>query len=314
VTGYCSHPAAVADDDAWNDGAESRFHGFLPAILGEVFAVHAVGDLVEAIRRGAEELIVDATARIDDLDAVCLRDVIFDVSDTPRPADDTINTISFRPSGVEVSVPLSHEGLRLADVTVTRSEGRWIYAQERGWLRRYADLVAPTLYQSLHSAELRRAALTDELTGVANRRALDHELDRLFPSDGPLCLLLLDIDGLKQVNDTLGYSQGDHLITTLAQALTGTLKRHHVVARLGGDEFVVILPGTTTKQARKWAKRIRRAFARQPLQTGVAKLTGGVSIGVVQARPREQPRQVIRRAARSMQSQKRRRVTDTTTA
>jgi diguanylate cyclase (GGDEF)-like protein len=185
-----------------------------------------------------------------------------------------------------------------------------VLRQDRVHLRRYADLVAPILHGALTNQALRAAALTDQLTGLANRRALDRELDRLCEAGRSVSLLLLDVDGLKEVNDSLGYEQGDHLITALAAALRETVGRDHVVARMGGDEFVVILPDSSQKEVKKRARKVRRALERQPLPPAVAAVSRGVSVGVVEGRPGETPRQLVRRAARSMRSQKRRRASD----
>jgi diguanylate cyclase (GGDEF)-like protein len=228
----------------------------------------------------------------------------------PAASDDTIAMLDLRPGRVEVRIPLTHAGLGLCDLVATRPSGGWIAAQERGQLRLYADLVAPLVFALLEAEELRRAALTDQLTGLANRRALDHELAQLCAEGTHLWLLLLDVDGLKDVNDSLGYHQGDHLISTLARTITETITRRHVAARMGGDEFIVILPDATEKQARKQAKRITRRFARQPLHPRVAEISGGVSVGVIEAKAGESPRDLIRRAARSMHGNKRRRRTD----
>ena len=121
--------------------------------------------------------------------------------------------------------------------------------------------------------------------------------------------MLLDVDGLKDVNDALGYEQGDHLISVLARSIGEAVTRRHVAARMGGDEFIVILPDVTEKQARKQAKRISRRFSRQPLHPRVAEISGGISMGVIEARPGELPRDLVR-AARSMRVNKRRRRTD----
>jgi GGDEF domain-containing protein len=79
---------------------------------------------------------------------------------------------------------------------------------------------------------------------------------------------------------------------------------------MGGDEFIVILPDATQQQARKLAKRIVKRFARQPLHPRVAEISGGVSVGMIEARPGEGPRDLVRHAARSMRGNKRRRRTD----
>ena len=311
MTVHGSDAVIPANDDAWDPRADASFRNALPVILSEVLAEQRLDDLLVAVCDGGEELIDDLTLTTQSLDRRLLADHIFTERGQPPDApDDTIAMLDLRPGRVEVRIPLTHAGVRLCDLVATRPSGGWIAAQQRGQLRLYADLVAPLVFALLEAEELRRAALTDQLTGLANRRALDHELAQLCEQGTHLWLLLLDVDGLKDVNDALGYHQGDHLIGTLARTITETITRRHIAARMGGDEFIVILPDATEKQARKQAKRITRRFARQPLHPRVAEISGGVSVGVIEARTGESPGDLVRRAARSMRVNKRRRRTD----
>jgi diguanylate cyclase (GGDEF)-like protein len=306
-----SDAAVPADDDAWDPEAQSAFESALPVILAEVFGEEQLALLPEAICDGAEELVPEIAVSMDGFHVRRLAGRVFD--ELPAPADDdddTIAMLAIRPHGTDVRVPLRHGGVRLGELVARRPEGRWIRAQERAQLRSFADVVAPLLHARLEAEELRRAALTDQLTGLANRRALDNELDRICRSGADVCLLLLDVDGLKDVNDELGYEQGDHLIAALASSITEAIDEGTVAARMGGDEFIVILPDATVKQARRRAKRILRRFNRQPLHRRVGEISGGVSVGVVEGRPGEGPRDLVRRAARSMRGNKRRRRTD----
>jgi diguanylate cyclase (GGDEF)-like protein len=302
--------AVPADDDAWNEEAQRAFESALPVILAEVFDEPRLRLLPEAICDGAEELVPDVAVSMDGFDPRRLAGRVFDEPLALQDDEDTIAMLDIRPRGTEVRIPLRHGGVRLGELVVGRPGGRWIRAQERAQLRSFADVVAPLLYARLEAEELRRAALTDQLTGLANRRALDNELDRICRSGVDVCLLLLDVDGLKEVNDELGYQQGDHLIAALARSITEAVDEGTVAARMGGDEFVVILPDVTEKQARRQAKRILRRFRRQPLHRRVGEISGGVSVGVVEGRPGETPRDLVRRAARSMRGNKRRRRTD----
>jgi diguanylate cyclase (GGDEF)-like protein/PAS domain S-box-containing protein len=96
-------------------------------------------------------------------------------------------------------------------------------------------------------AELERLALTDTLTGLANRTLLtdrlDHALARLQRVDGSCALLMLDIDRFKLVNDTLGHQVGDALLVEVARRIEAVSRADSTVARLGGDEFVVLVEG-----------------------------------------------------------------------
>ena len=310
MTVHGSDAAIPADDDAWDPRADGSFRQGLPLILSEVFAEHSLDGVLAAVRTGGEELFDGLRLTVQGLDRRLLADHIFADRHGEAEASDTIAMLDLRPGRVEVRIPLTHAGIRLCDVVATRPGGEWIGAQQRGMLRLYADLVAPLVFALLEAEEFRRAALTDQLTGLANRRALDHELAVLCAEGTHLWLLLLDVDGLKDVNDSLGYDQGDHLIGTLARTITETITRRHVAARMGGDEFIVILPDATEKQARKQARRITKRFARQPLHPRVAEISGGVSVGVIESKAGESPRDLVRRAARSMRGNKRRRRTD----
>ncbi|MDO8309219.1 MAG: EAL domain-containing protein [Actinomycetota bacterium] len=96
------------------------------------------------------------------------------------------------------------------------------------------------LRESRAASENYRLAVTDDLTGLPNRRALLKELDERIASAEPLSLLLLDLDGFKEVNDTLGHSAGDTLLELIALRIRESLPASLMFARVGGDEFAVI--------------------------------------------------------------------------
>ena len=111
--------------------------------------------------------------------------------------------------------------------------------------------------------ELRGLAVTDDLTGLANRRSfrqsLSNELARTARTQRPVCLLMLDLDHFKRVNDTFGHGAGDVVLTTMGQLLMSKMLRSgiDVASRVGGEEFAVILPETDESGGAFAAERLR---------------------------------------------------------
>ncbi len=113
-------------------------------------------------------------------------------------------------------------------------------------------------------ADARRAAATDGLTGVANRRSFDAELDRLDrlrrEQGQPYALVLVDVDHFKSVNDTLGHQAGDEVLQVVAGLLARAARAGDVAARYGGEEFALLLPGADAVTACAVAERARLAL------------------------------------------------------
>lgn len=124
-------------------------------------------------------------------------------------------------------------------------------------------------------------ALTDMLTGLANRRALDLRLSRLDPGREGFALMHLDLDRFKAVNDTLGHAAGDHVLRHVAQVLGEETRCGDTVARIGGDEFVLLFPGLQDRvQLDRIAGRIIERLSR-PIPYGTTPCHISCSIGTV---------------------------------
>lgn len=91
-------------------------------------------------------------------------------------------------------------------------------------------------------------AFTDTLTGLRNRRAMDHVLERLSRSGGPFALMHLDLDWFKQVNDTMGHAAGDHVLQVVSRIMTDETRKDDTTARVGGDEFVIVISNAVTRE------------------------------------------------------------------
>jgi diguanylate cyclase len=178
-----------------------------------------------------------------------------------------------------------------------------------------SDLVASTqevatLRETIHSA--RREALTDSLTGVANRKAFDeaiHAMSVEAEQDGiPLSLLMLDIDHFKRFNDTYGHQLGDQVLRLVARTFTECIKGRDMAARYGGEEFAILLPSTGLTNAVKLADNIRDTVSKKRIvnrQTGQSLGQITLSAGVSLFRSGEQPSDFIRRADEALYTAKR---------
>lgn len=113
---------------------------------------------------------------------------------------------------------------------------------------------------------LESLSTTDPLTGIGNRRLLDERLSEHLAvanrHDLPLCVLSIDLDGLKAVNDVLGHAAGDEFLRTAARAMVGACRGSDIAARTGGDEFVLLLPHSSAPAGETVAKRVQSDFER----------------------------------------------------
>lgn len=132
--------------------------------------------------------------------------------------------------------------------------------------------------------ELQRLTMIDALTGIANRRQLEHRLSRAIARLGQegsaVALFFLDIDHFKGVNDTHGHASGDSVIRMFAQRLQAHAGLGGLVARLGGDEFVILLDGDVTLAAASKIARKLLVAVRAPMRVGDRTLTVTTSIGM----------------------------------
>ena len=141
---------------------------------------------------------------------------------------------------------------------------------------------------------IRRQSLTDQLTGLANRKAFDESLaaavEAATAEHAPLCLLMGDIDHFKSFNDNWGHQTGDQVLRLVARCLTENTKGRDTAARYGGEEFVVILPSTSLDDAARLGDIIRRSVQSKKVvkrSTGETLGTITMSFGVAMLRPDE---------------------------
>lgn len=163
--------------------------------------------------------------------------------------------------------------------------------------------------QSSELMEHQRQALTDPLTGLPNRRALDDHLrSRLgaWRKHGEsFAVLMLDIDRFKQLNDTYGHATGDMALVGFATAVAGALRKGDVVARYGGEEFCVLLPHTTLEEAGPAVAKIRRAISELRVEAQGTELAISASGGLASIAAHESTDQLIGRADQALYAAKR---------
>ena len=170
--------------------------------------------------------------------------------------------------------------------------------------------------------QAREEALTDALTGIANRKHFDFALRRetsaAIEEGKSLCLIMCDIDHFKKFNDTFGHRIGDQVLKVTSKVLKESVKGRDVAARYGGEEFAVILPATKLKDAVVVADQIRKTLASRALmnkRSGESYGTITLSLGVSEWRTGEPLEDLVKRADEALYHAKgngRNRVSDET--
>ncbi|WP_297697047.1 PleD family two-component system response regulator [Phenylobacterium sp.] len=167
--------------------------------------------------------------------------------------------------------------------------------------KRYTDYLRDNLDQSLE------LAVTDQLTGLHNRRYMEGRLDALSRRAGaggePFACLVIDIDHFKKVNDSFGHQVGDEVLREFAIRLASNVRAIDLPVRYGGEEFVVVMPDTLLEDARRIAERIRLHVAGSPFRVlgGQELLSVTISIGVAASLSGEDtPQALLRRADEAM--------------
>ena len=160
--------------------------------------------------------------------------------------------------------------------------------------------IAMAFRELVSLQDSRRQALTDELTGLGNRRALGA---RLAAADGPTALLLMDLDRFKDVNDGLGHAAGDHLLVSVGTRLRALLAPGDLLVRLGGDEFAVVLGGAGAVDGEAAAHRLATALS-APFDLGGQTVHVSASVGVAASDGGAAPQELLRRADVAMYAAK----------
>jgi diguanylate cyclase (GGDEF)-like protein len=227
-------------------GADGRILSAGPTLVKLLGGSEAVGRPVGevlALRRLTAPLTLDMLLTQPDLAlAVVLvgdTSVAFRALCVPMPSGGVFINLSF---GIGVAEAVRRHALTVEDFAATDLTVEMLYLVEA---KTAVMDELRNLNRRLHGAKINaeELALTDQLTGLRNRRALDLQMKALIRLGTPFGLMHIDLDFFKQVNDTLGHAAGDHVLREVARVLTQETRATDMAARVGGDEFVLVFNG-----------------------------------------------------------------------
>ncbi len=170
---------------------------------------------------------------------------------------------------------------------------------------RIEQVERDALEMSRRAEEFEAAAMKDELTGLYNRKAFDGRinkaLEKFNKGGSPFALILFDLDGFKEINDTFGHLAGDKVLQKVGGCLRETFRKHDFIARYGGDEFVVLIEELSRELAREKILAFMKNLKRLRF-TSHAKgdISVGVSPGIAMAKAGDSPETLIERADKAM--------------
>ncbi len=202
---------------------------------------------------------------------------LFVVQDVTAQVDESIRAIKIM-SLVALLVGVGLTGLFY--VTLGRAE-----KQMARWQEKVAEEgQARAAIQERHIKELEYLATHDTLTGLPNRKRLDSRLNQAIVQASrekePFVVMLLDLDRLGEINDTLGHEVGDAVLREVADRLRGALCESCFISHPGGGEFVILLPSAGARQAMAVVRKVQKTFEK-PVEIDEVKIDIGMSIGVV---------------------------------
>ena len=178
-----------------------------------------------------------------------------------------------------LSVPLKIKDEVIGAMTVQNYHNPTSYKEKDIKLMEIvSDQVATAIVRKQYEEKITYISFHDSLTGLYNRAYFEEELKRMnHPRYYPINVIMIDINGLKAVNDAFGHQQGDQLLKNLATLLQSTSRKGDILSRLGGDEFAIIHPNTSLSDTESFCQRLRTACLKNSFQP--AFLNPNISMG-----------------------------------
>lgn len=180
----------------------------------------------------------------------------------------------------QLALPLQHEGETLAVLYLESQQADGFSGISRAFLLALQTQLA----QALHNAQCLSRALSDDLTGLCSRSMLEAQITLAMEQakryQQPCCLIFIDLDDFKQINDLYGHFAGDEVLKATGSLLRQLVRKTDKAGRLGGEEFVVLVNNTREDGAVAYAERIRADIAAMPLQVDGKPLQITASVGV----------------------------------
>lgn len=187
-----------------------------------------------------------------------------------------------------ISVPLRIRDKIIGVINVNNKRNNESFTiDDKDILTTISFSAAIAIDKSRYCEMLMVAGVTDNLTGLYNQRhfydVLNIEIDKVKRYKTHFALMLIDMDGFKQINDTHGHLQGDIVLTSVAQLIAKTIRKPDILARYGGDEFILIMPQTSSEDAIALAQRIKSGLGSFRCNIeGLKDLSFSVSMGIVE--------------------------------
>ena len=178
---------------------------------------------------------------------------------------------------------IDRQGYALGTIAVVDTQPRTFSESQRALLRDLSTLAITALENRQRANRLSHLAMTDHLTGLANRvqfeRTLNSELAHARRTGEPFTVFYMDLDGFKDINDTFGHFAGDEVLCEVAARMTQQIRTEDLLVRLGGDEFGIFMRQSAGASAEFLAKRIMEVVSAPIMLATGDKVSIGISIG-----------------------------------